>query len=650
MKFLLFFILSLLISFSHIFAWSYPLKEVSKPTAKCKFSYWNTLWSDCKIPLPKLTPSTYVKYKNDVNYYRRIYTILWASSYKYGWDVWNGTHLWTDFATSLWTPVYSIWPWRVVFAWPKWARWKVVVIQHKINWKYIYSIYAHLNKIFVTFNQIVREWEKIWEVWHSGNSYWNHLHFQIDTDQHIWTHPFWFKYCWKWQSISQIVNSTTCLSEVEKYTVDPLAFLESQWAIIKKVEKQKISRPQVKIDRKNLVPYETIQEKITREFLATHKFSFKFKNAWVYYLGKYWSFDISLKDSKGRNYKNLLPEDLKIVYDKSFFYSFSPRGLKVINWTRKITFLPKKTGVTYIQVKLWNRIIYQKAIRIVKQWQYISPKYGVLFSLSKKPYIWYPTWGISLFKDDKFVNIIKVPFSWRYTITATSDDVIFCKAPTNLKKLKFFKCNAYNSSKKIDFSYKDTLFWILIFKFYSNSWKKTSLVLKNSKWKILAKTPLLSFKAIKLVDNKDIYKIDVLRACKKWLCLNLVDKWYIWNNKNLTLLQLKYLVSNILTYLWKNKVFPVYKTDRKKYITRIQFVEFLLNTLWIQVKDYKGYKLKYIDVRNLSNEDYNKIVYLTKLWFKWKDKFAKYHFQPHKNITLSEALYLSNFLLDKLKK
>ena len=64
------------------FSWTYPLKQVSKPTVNCKFVPWNSLSSDCKMTLPILKPSDYRKYLNNMTY-RNIYTVLWASSYKY---------------------------------------------------------------------------------------------------------------------------------------------------------------------------------------------------------------------------------------------------------------------------------------------------------------------------------------------------------------------------------------------------------------------------------------------------------------------------------------------------------------------------------------------------------------------------------------
>ncbi len=382
MKKLLFIFIAIFFPFFS-YSWNFPLHRVSKPTASCKFNHWDKIPLSCKIKLPLLKPSFYSKYKNDSKFFRRIYTVLWASSYKYGWDVGNGTHLWTDIATSLWTPVYSIWKWRVVWVWYKKGRWKTVVIQHKVNGKYIYSNYAHLSKILVKFNQKVNENTLIWKVGHSGNSYWNHLHFQIDKNQSISKHPFRFRKCSYGHSILDVVNHTFCLQEVKANTIDPLAFLASNGAIVKSTipKIKKISRKEIKYT------YENVQKQILNEFLASHKFNFYFQNSWVYTLWKYGYFNISLKDRRWRKFKDILPADLEIKYDKSFFYSVSPIWLKVIDEQRKITFLPKKTWITFFTIKLWDKMLYTKSIRILRKWDFITPKAWKIIIYPNKNYI-----------------------------------------------------------------------------------------------------------------------------------------------------------------------------------------------------------------------------------------------------------------------
>jgi len=629
------------------FAWTYPLKEVSKPVASCKYAPWSTLWPSCKIPLPILKPQDYEKYKSDLTY-RRIYTVLWASSYKYGWDQWYWTHEWVDIATSLWTPVYSIWDGKVISASYKKGRWNVIVIQYKVNWRYIYANYAHLNKILVRAGEYVKYWQKIWEVGHSWFSIWNHLHFQIDTKESVYHHPFWFGSCSYWHSIIDIVNNTFCLSDLKANTVDPLKFLATNWAIISQIVSKPSSNQPQKISRQHMISLEEIRRQMIQDFLRTHKFSFHFSNAGVYYLGKYWEFTISLKDRRWRTYSDILPWDLKIVYDTKYFSSFYPRTLKILDWTRKVTFLPKKTWTLFLTFKLWDFTIYQKSIRIIKPGQTITPSYSNIITIPRKPYVGYPSRWINIFQDKNYINIINVPFNWTYYLSSSTNDVVFCKAPTNLKYLNFFQCSAENMSRIMKFTYKDTIFGLFVFKFFSNSWKPTKLLIKNSKWKLISQTNTIYFSPIKLTNYRSEYSSDVKSACEKWLCLNLIDKWYIWVDKDLSVYGMKNLFRNMLLLLWKKVKINTTLSDKYKFVSREEFVEDLFKLMKISIKDYNQLP-KYIDVRNKPKNFQNIVIYLTKLWFKWKDRFADYHFQPDKNITVWEALYLTNFLLSKYK-
>ncbi len=638
-------LLTIVSSLSLSFSWNYPLKEVSKPIWSCKFANWNTLGKDCKMMLPKLKPEDYKKYVNNLTY-RRIYSVLWASSYKYWWDQWYWSHEWVDIATSLWTPVYSIWNWKVVYAWTRKWRWKVIVIRHKVKWKYFYSVYAHLYRIFVSFWQIVKWNQKIWEVWHSWNSIWNHLHFQIDLNQSISQHPRWFWNCAKWKSIMSITNNTYCLKELKEHTIDPLKFLATNWAVINTniTEKQKSI---IQMSRKNMISYEEIRKQMLREFLKIHKFSFYFNNAWVYYIWKYWYFNIKLTDRKWKNYKNILPWDLKIIYDKKYFSSFYPRTLKIVSWKRKVTFLPKKTWVTFVTIKLWDIVIYQRSIRIISLNQTIEPSHWEIITIPRKIYKSDPAWWINIFQDKGYLNLINVPFLWKYVLTSENKTVVFCKVPNKIKYLNYFKCSAHNISDHINFTYKDTIAWLLVFKFFSNSWKPTKLIIKDNKWNIISKSNKLYFHNIRFTNYKSNYQKEAKEACSHWLCLNLVNRWYLTINKKLSKYDMKNLLRNVLL-LFNNKIsINTSVSEKFQYITRKEFVINVIKLLWLKIKNYNKITA-YIDTRNQSNEFKNIINYLTKLWFRWKDRFAKYHFQPDKNITLWEALYFTLFMLKHL--
>ncbi len=159
----------------------YPLKEVS--TLDCRFQDFDMLAENCKEELPVLKTKDYNKYatQNDgYNDYTRRYTVLWGSSYKYGWDVWHGGHQGTDIATAKGTPVYSIADGKVLEAGTDIGWGNYVSIEHSIRGKKIISNYAHLSKILIEKGDSVDMGDKIGEVGSTGNSTGNHLHFQID--------------------------------------------------------------------------------------------------------------------------------------------------------------------------------------------------------------------------------------------------------------------------------------------------------------------------------------------------------------------------------------------------------------------------------------------------------------------------------------
>lgn len=209
----------------------YPLKEISK--LECRFNDFSELSSDCKQNLPILKTSDYQKYATQngwYNDYTRLYTVLWWSSYKYGWDVWNGWHMWVDIATAKWTPVYSITEWTVIIASELSMLWNNVAIKHTVNWKEIVSSYSHMSKIDVKKWDKVSAWTKIWEVWSTWNSTGNHLHFQIDIDTS--SSPAYYSYESCPYSYYKISEEWICFNELEKLTVDPLLFLETKWSIL----------------------------------------------------------------------------------------------------------------------------------------------------------------------------------------------------------------------------------------------------------------------------------------------------------------------------------------------------------------------------------------------------------------------------------
>ena len=210
----------------------YPLQKISE--LDCRYQDFDSLSSSCIRDLPILNTDNYTKYakQNDgYNDYTRIYTVLWWASYEYGWDVGYGWHTWVDIATSKWTPVYSIAEWTVIQVLNNDSeRWNSISVKHKINWQTIVSNYSHLSKINIEEWDNVKVWEKIWEVGSTWNSTWNHLHFQVDYKSSYY--PAYYDYDTCSYSYYKITETWVCFDQLSDFTIDPLLFLETGWAIL----------------------------------------------------------------------------------------------------------------------------------------------------------------------------------------------------------------------------------------------------------------------------------------------------------------------------------------------------------------------------------------------------------------------------------
>lgn len=179
----------------HAFAGSfvYPFDQIAKPS--CRFSAWGMLDDGCKMALPRITGADYTRFKDNKEY-RRIYSVLWGATYTYGWDIGYGSHGGVDIATAQGTPVRSIGDGEVVSAGWQSGWGNVISIKHTLaDGKAIYSNYAHLSKTSVTKGTTVRAGSTIGEVGNTGNSFGNHLHFQIDVTNQA--HPYYYVTCGK---------------------------------------------------------------------------------------------------------------------------------------------------------------------------------------------------------------------------------------------------------------------------------------------------------------------------------------------------------------------------------------------------------------------------------------------------------------------
>lgn len=625
----------------------YPIQEMSK--VSCRFQKFSTLWSECKMSLPILNTKDYEKYKNDYDLYRRVYTVLWAWSYNYGWDVWNWWHQWVDIATAEWTPVYSITEWKVIVASFLTWRGNTVKIEHTINWKKIYSNYSHMSKISVSVWDKVSTKTKIWEVWTTWNSTWNHLHFQIDLISASW--PWYWKKC-SVKDYNTIINSSTCFSELNTNTIDPLLFLETNWAIIKSetiIEKPK----QEIISQVWLLSRAEILKREIDEFLKYYNLSVDIVNFWKNIeLWKSWT--LRVKVTKKWSWKPFywsFPWSMTFKYDENKMTLYPSWILQIDNWIRDVKITPKIAGKNSIEIYIWESFVKKVSFWVINTKKEITPK-STTFAVTSSNVLSENKKWVLYFKDNYWLSILWFPFSWEYRLKSNNNNIRFCiKRASSLSALsKTFNsnCEEKDFSLEQSFSYKDTTQWILIFEYKVLSewsllinvvdWKNNLIWTKNIKW-ILPKW----------LDKKYSYYDEIISTSRLWIP-SWLNKWYFLQDRNLSesdavnflmntlrILQKKCWTesckSNISTTMYNLSKISVSKT---KYLTRYEFIEYIWK--YLPLEDYK--KDDFIKFRDLD-ENKNSLV-KNILWSStWRDKFWETrYFQPTKKITRGEAIYL----------
>lgn len=196
----------------------YPVEEVT--INNCLRPYEEP----CSFLAPRITGANYMAVQDDPRY-RRIYKVLWGSTYTDGWDTGLWSHKWVDIASAAWTKIYAMWSGLVIEAGRRWNRGNLVIIEHTLGDKKIWSSYAHLGEVLIRKGDVVDEGDVIGEIGDSGNSFWPHVQRQIDINQ-TGPRPYHPSACG--DDLEWIVNEWKCRSLIVANTIDPILFVETQ--------------------------------------------------------------------------------------------------------------------------------------------------------------------------------------------------------------------------------------------------------------------------------------------------------------------------------------------------------------------------------------------------------------------------------------
>lgn len=748
----------------------YPLKEISK--LECRFNEFSDLSSDCKQDLPILKTSDYQKYATQngwYNDYTRLYTVLWGSSYTYGWDVWNGWHMWVDIATAKWTPIYAIAEWTVIIASELNMLWNTVAIKHNINWKEIVSSYSHMSLINAKKWDKVKAWTKIWEVWSTWNSTGNHLHFQIDTD--TTSSPAYYNYLSCPYSYYKISEEWVCFNELENITVDPLAFLETKGAVLSNVtttnnkttttnttknttttynnsdlsifektvyvwysawdirEVQQIykalwyykgditsdyndvlesvidyqvdkwviasrnatwagwfgpaTRAQTKkdyeayiakwweetkvyittntetvttktqkISKESLMTREEIEKREVEEFLKNYNINLNFEKAGTNIA--VWKAEIlklEIINKKWKVFKWNLPWDMTFILNTDMASVFPTKLYYFTDWKRDIQVSWLKEWSTKLYVKIWTVTIKTFDLKIYNWKVTIYPTSASLVSPSSVV-IWDTNTAIAVFKDSSNNKLVNLEFGSTYKLKASEWNKVCIKTWTlkNIKSVYNSKCDDDEFKQEITFTYKDTVWWLLIYDFKTlNKDSKIEIINTYNNSNLANKT--VKVNNPKWLANTYEYKTEVLTTLEQWIT-SWISKWYFLENRELTEFDAYTWIKSSLNEL---KLQNVDQSTKNKIDTNITEINSKLKSAskynWITRWQFLALTYKYLIINQSNVEivktykdlssDENKIVnYVFNKNTTWKDQFGDSYFQPKLKITRWEWAYM----------
>lgn len=388
------------------YAWSYPVKEVAKPS--CKQDHWSKLSADCKMALPVIARANYAAYKDNQTT-RLIYSVLWWAPYSDGWDMSKGTHEWVDIVSSEGTPIYAVEDGEVVRARATYGYGNLVTIKHTLADKsVVYSIYGHLEGYSVKEGDTVKEGVQIGTMGHEWMAWGNHLHFAINKTK---DNTYAFQGCLDYPKTNDydIVEKGLCRESLFARTVDPIAFIEYNGIIpaptltaaptskvvtrslikntkpkivalaptVVETQKTVVTTPKQPTTVKTVTPVKvapTITQVGTslssnnitssEDFLKKYTISIV-SNFWNN-LKKGWSSSIGIviKDKNGKEFAGVLDKEISITPSKQNVM-LSPRVIRYVSEGKVVSLIEAKdSGSSDLIVSYWDSIIGKISVKV----------------------------------------------------------------------------------------------------------------------------------------------------------------------------------------------------------------------------------------------------------------------------------------------
>jgi hypothetical protein len=365
---------------------------------------------------------------------------------------------------------------------------------------------------------------------------------------------------------------------------------------------------------------------------------------------------VNITDRFGKAYNWVTPDYINFTLNNSNLSVFPQKVLILENGKRDIVFNALKKGTTSVEIKIGSTTI--KKIDFFIFW-----KSDVIYG--NKAWIWWDKWisiwdksssKVVIYKDS--YKLIWVPYSGKYILTSKNKNILFClkqpKIPDEINSVMASKCNTEDYKDTIVFWINDTFQWIFYYD-YKVIWSNKAYIESILNWKTnsLLWEKKLEINFAKDVNNTNPYYNEISRFLQAGIVEN--------KSKNYFLTDTSLTQADAISFIWNTLYYSLDKENKKvnpnndkirqiklsiftlrsessdkfKNITRIQFFNLIYKYLIFTKKDIEN--IKYLD---LTADLREKVWNIFDENNTWRDKFWERYFQPDKEITRWEAVYM----------
>ncbi len=444
-----------------------------------------------------------------------------------------------------------------------------------------------------------------------------------------------------WTSITSTTNTNTNTSNNNNVQV----------VVSNKVETQKI-------EKTNLMSREEIEKREVEEFLRLYNIDLRLINQW-WNIQK-WNTEtlkLNITNRKWVAFKWEMPGGMTFVVNTEKVNVFPEKLFFFTDWQRDIKLTWVKEWDTNLYVKVWNQVIKTISLKVYNSQVAQYPKSSSIIWANSTVLWWKQTWVV-VFKDANNKNMINLKYGSTYNIKASGDNKICIKqwSIKDLKKIYTVSCNESDYKNEANFTYDNTVWWMLVFDYKATS-KDFNIVVKNNyDWKILSEKKYTVTNPKWLASNYE-YKNEVISMLEQWIA-DWINKWYFMEARWLTQKDALTWIENSLTKIQKkvydnqtnttinNNLYDIktakLNASKSKTITRLEFLNLsykylVLNPAWAGKKTYK----------DIDEETSKKLAQIFDEKTTWKDQFGQSYFRPDSEITRWEWAYLLSKTLEK---